>query len=83
MLQRSSGTARGASLMATRASRGGRGAARPVCRNPEEESSAPEGGGAPPLLCPFWFNLGPQVAANDTESPSRRKSRRKGGPSAS
>ncbi|MFY1830725.1 hypothetical protein ACN47A_32725 [Myxococcus fulvus] len=69
--------------MATRASRGGRGAVRPVCRNPEEESPFAEAGGAPPLLCAFWFNLGPQVAANDTESPSRRKSRRKGGPTVS
>ncbi|MCP3063571.1 hypothetical protein LXT21_32830 [Myxococcus sp. K38C18041901] len=78
MLQR-----RVVSLMATRASRGGKGAVRPVCRNPEEASTALEGGGAPPLLCPFWFNLGPQVAANDSESPSRGKRRRKGGSSES
>ncbi|MCK8499670.1 hypothetical protein M0222_17990 [Myxococcus fulvus] len=56
---------------------------RPVCPSPQEEPLTAEGGGAPPLLCPFWFNLGPQVAANDTESPSRRKGRRKGGPTAS
>ncbi|QSQ12065.1 hypothetical protein [Myxococcus landrumensis] len=34
-----------------------------------------ETGGLPPLLCPFWFSLGGQEAANDTEPPEPSPSR--------
>ncbi|NTX08889.1 hypothetical protein HUA74_22890 [Myxococcus sp. CA051A] len=64
-------------LMATRARRSRRGGeVRPLWRGPREVSTPPEAGGAPPLLCPFWFNLGPQVAANDSEPPASTKARR-------
>ncbi|WP_338872778.1 hypothetical protein [Myxococcus stipitatus] len=60
--------ARAESLMAPRDSRRRRSAdASPAWKGPRVVKLLSETGGPPPLLCPFWFSLGGQEAANDSE----------------